>query len=83
MVLFWEGSSCDASGLVLICEFVFSGEGICGANDCFEWNVGECNFNMLINFFNAFCLFLITFFIELRILDIVAATKFSSYVYIF
>ena len=38
---------------------------------------------MLLNFFMVFCLFLIRFFIELRILDMVATTKFSSYVDIF
>ena len=74
-----ERSDCDAKALWRSCELVFSNLGSCGANGRLNLCEGKFDFNMLLNFLVAFCLFVIRCFIESRIFDIVATTKCSSY----
>ena len=52
-------------------------------NGCVTFSEGKFGFNMFLNFLVAVCLFVIRCFIELRIFEIVATTKCSSYVDIF
>ena len=54
-----------------------------GANGCVTFSEGKFDVNMFLNFLVAVCLLVIKCFIELRILEIVATTKCSSYVDIF
>ena len=50
-----EGSDCDANALLRICELVFSYVGSCGAKGRFNMCEGKFDFDMLLNFFVAFC----------------------------